>query len=237
MGTAAVWRKIEVPEAHPRRLREVGTVLLEPALEFISGRLASGGHVLGEELHFLGHPALDDLIVLVEAHRHRLPVEHLRLHLLLHHAAELLRCRVAPPLRLEQSGQLGEVIERQLNLLRRWRRAAGRLQVVIHGEERGSDEQEMNQGFTHQALHTFVTVAPTTGSSAPPCRQAGRPPGKSLVPWHWDSSEGRRASPAAPDTAAGLPSLTARGNPAPRPSTARPQGPARRIRRSLGAPS
>jgi len=104
MGTAVVWRKIEVPEAQPWRLREVGAVLLKPALEFIRGRLASGGHILGEEFHLLCHAALDDLIVLVEPHGQRLAVEHLGLHLLLHHAAELLRCRVTLPLRLEQRG-------------------------------------------------------------------------------------------------------------------------------------
>ncbi len=91
----------------------------------------------------------------------RLAVEHFGLHLLLHQAAELFRCRVAPPLRLEQHGQLGEFVDRQLNLLRRWRRAAGRLQVVVRGEQRGSDEQEMNQGFTQQALHEIsATVRP-----------------------------------------------------------------------------
>src|SRR5215472_2574933 len=43
-------------------------VLLVPGLEFGRRGLVSGGHVLGQELHLLCHAALDDGIVLVEAH-------------------------------------------------------------------------------------------------------------------------------------------------------------------------
>ena len=70
----------------PRRQCELGTVLLEPALEFIGGRLVGGGHVLGEELHFYAMRRLTISSFLSRLIAIGLTVEHLGLHLLLHHA-------------------------------------------------------------------------------------------------------------------------------------------------------
>ena len=91
-GAAPVGREVQVPEAQARRLRELGAVLLEPALELGRRRLARSGHVLGQELHFLRHAALDDLVVLVEAHCKRLAVKNFLLNLVLD---EALRAPVA----------------------------------------------------------------------------------------------------------------------------------------------
>jgi hypothetical protein len=101
-GAAPVGREVQMPEGEPGRLREFRAVLLEPCLELGRRRLARGGHVLGQELHLLRHAALDDLVVLVEAHRDRLAVEDLLLDLVLDQALELLRRRRAAPLRLVQ---------------------------------------------------------------------------------------------------------------------------------------
>ena len=57
---APVGREVQVPEAQPRRLRELGAVRLEPGLQLVGRRLARRGHVLGQELHLLRHAALDD---------------------------------------------------------------------------------------------------------------------------------------------------------------------------------
>ena len=99
-------------EADPARQRELVTVLLVPALELGSGRLARGGHVLGQELQLLRHAALDDGVVLVQSHRQRLAVEDLFLHFVFHQTVELVRCRLASPLRLEYEDELGEIVER-----------------------------------------------------------------------------------------------------------------------------
>ena len=119
-------------EAHATGLRELGTILLEPALELGRFRLARSGHVLGEELQLLRHAALHDGVVLVQSHRQRLTVKDFFLHPVFHQLVELFRPRLAPPLRLEYQGQLGKVVERQLDLLRRRRRPASRLHVVVH---------------------------------------------------------------------------------------------------------
>ena len=152
-GAAPVGREVQMPEAQPGRLREFGAVLLEPALELGGRRLARGGHVLGQELHLLRHAALDDLVVLVEAHRERLAVEDFLLHLVLDHALELLRRRRAAPLRLVQQGELGDLVERQPDLLRRRDRRASGLREAVEAEQNRADQQEVNERFTQQALH------------------------------------------------------------------------------------
>src|SRR5206468_7905307 len=54
---ASVGRKIELAEAHAARHGELIAVLLIPGLEFGCRGLVSGGHILGQELHFLRHTA------------------------------------------------------------------------------------------------------------------------------------------------------------------------------------
>ena len=137
-----------MPETDPFGHGKFVRVPRIPLLQFPGGRFLCGGDVLSKELHLLGHAAFDDLVVLVEAQRQCLAVKHLGLHLLFHHAAELLRGGVAPPLGLEQHGQLLEVAHRQLDLQRRGRCAAGRLQVLVSDEQHGAHEQKMQQRFT-----------------------------------------------------------------------------------------
>jgi hypothetical protein len=112
-----------------------------------------GGHVLGEELHLLRHAALDDLVVLVEAHRQRLAVEDILLHLVFDHAIEFLRRRLAVPLRLEHLNELSELVERHPDLLRRSDRRASGLHEAVEAKQHGADQQEMNEGLMQQAIH------------------------------------------------------------------------------------
>ena len=107
-----------------RRLRRGGCANLalfvsNQRLQLVGRRLARRGHVLGQELHLLRHAALDDLVVLVQAHRQRLAVEDLLLDLGLDQPLQFLRRRRSAPLRLEQLGQLVDLVERKPDLLRR----------------------------------------------------------------------------------------------------------------------
>ena len=133
-------------------------------LELGRRRLARGGNVLGQELHLLRHAALDDLVVLVEAHRERLAVEDLLLDLVLDHARELLRRRRAPPLRLVQQGELGDLVERQPDLLRRRGRRASGLRDGV--ERRTEPRRSAGSG---QAVHAAgVSYGRSTGRSGRP---------------------------------------------------------------------
>ena len=98
-------------KAQPAGLCEHSIVLFEPTPELRFFRLARSGHILREEPQLLRHSAFDDRIVLLQAHRQRLAVEDLFLHLIFHQPGELLRCGVAPPLRLEQHHHLAEIVE------------------------------------------------------------------------------------------------------------------------------
>ena len=126
-------------------------------------RLARGGHVLGQELHLLRHAALDDLVVLVEAHRERLAVEDLLLDLVLDHAREFLRRRRAAPLRLVQQGELGDLVDRQPDLLRRRGRRASGLRDAVEAEQNRADQQEVDERFTQQAFHTVGPLVVAEG--------------------------------------------------------------------------
>ena len=103
-------------ETDARRQRELVAVRLEPCPELLGRRLARGGDVLGEELHLLRHAALDDRVVLVESQRERFAIEDLFAHLVFDQLSQLLRRRVAPPLRPEHQNQLRKVVDRQPNL-------------------------------------------------------------------------------------------------------------------------
>src|SRR5262249_49194319 len=82
-STPPIRRKIKVAEAEARRLRERIAVLLIPALELVLRRLVRSSDVLGQELHLLRHPALDDGVPLVESQRQPLAIENFLLHLVL----------------------------------------------------------------------------------------------------------------------------------------------------------
>jgi hypothetical protein len=126
---APIGRKIEMAEADPRRLLELVSVLLVPGLEFFGRRLARRRDILGEELHLLRHAALHDRVLLVETHRESFAVQNLLLHLALDQPAQLLRRRLAAPLRLEHDCELRELVEGQLDLLRRFDTAAPAIDV------------------------------------------------------------------------------------------------------------
>ena len=162
--TAPVGREVQVPQAQSRWLGELGAVRLEPALQLVGRRLARRGHVLGQELHLLRHAALDDLVVLVEAHRQRLAVEDFLLDLGLDQPLQFLRRRRSAPLRLEQLGQLVDLVERKPDLLRRRhrRRLPGRRQAV-QAEQQRADQQEVQQRLTQQTCHG---ARPVIGASA-----------------------------------------------------------------------
>src|SRR5262249_55485783 len=137
-------REIQVAEAQARRLRERIAVLLIPALELILRRFVRGGDVLGEELHLLRHPALDDGVSLVESQRQPLAIENFLLYPVLDQTVQLFRSRVAPPLRLEQQHHLREVVVAQPDLFRRL--AAGAAPTPsVDGEQEGAQENELNE--------------------------------------------------------------------------------------------
>jgi hypothetical protein len=52
-------------------------ITLEPNPQLLSADFAQGGQILGEKLHFLGHPALHNSVPLVQTHRKRLAVKNL----------------------------------------------------------------------------------------------------------------------------------------------------------------
>ena len=79
-GSTTVRREVQVAEAHPIGLRERGAVLRVPGLELGPVGLARRADIFCQELHLLRHAALDDRVVLVEAHRQRFAVEDLFLH-------------------------------------------------------------------------------------------------------------------------------------------------------------
>ena len=152
-GPAAVGRKVQVTEADPRRLLELVPVLLVPARKLGGRRFVRRSDVLGDELHLLRHPALDDGVVLVEAHRQPFAIEDLLLDPVLDQPAELLGRRLAPPLRLERERQLREFIDRQLDLLRRLDAAAPSLRVRIDDEQNGPEQQEVNERLAQPSFH------------------------------------------------------------------------------------
>ena len=67
----------------------------------------------------------------------------------LHHGDELVRSRLPAPLRLEQNFQLRELVERQGNLVRRFDLDLG-FQIRVPDEQRGPDQQEVQQGLAQQ---------------------------------------------------------------------------------------
>ena len=107
--------------------------------------------VLGQELHLLRHAALDDRVVLVEAHRQRLAVEDFLLHAILDQSPELFGSRLAPPLRLEHERELAELLDRQPNLLRRHGRVASTLRELPGAEQHGAQQQEVDQRLAQQS--------------------------------------------------------------------------------------
>src|SRR5262249_49769111 len=92
-------------------------------------------------------------VVLVEAHRERLAVEHLLLDLALDESLELVGVRRTAPLRLEGDRELGEIVERELDLPRRLGADRAAVQGVVRGEERGAEQQEVEQRLAQQASH------------------------------------------------------------------------------------
>ena len=151
-------------------------------------RLARCRHVLGQELHLLRHAALDDLVVLVQAHRQRLAVQDFLLDLVLDQTLQLLRRRRATPLRLVQQGQLRDFVERQTDLLRRRGRGPPRRHEAVETEHKRADQQEVNQRFTQQAFHGIgkrhsMRPEPRPDSASVGGRHAdyGRAPGDALA--------------------------------------------------------
>ena len=113
--------------------------------------LVRSADILRQELHLLRHTALDDRVVLVEAHRQRFAIEDLFLHPILDQSAELLRRRLAAPLRPEDESELRQLIDREPDLLRRRERACPALGKLPGAEQHGAQQQEVNQRLAQQA--------------------------------------------------------------------------------------
>ena len=131
-----------------------------------------GGDVLSEELHLLRHAAPDDLVVLVEPHRDRFAIEDFLLDVVLDLPVELLRRRLAAPLRLEHSREPRQLIEGQNDLSRRrrarggrlsrrldWLRCRARRNEMIRPEQDGADRQKLNQRLTQHSRQHYLHFA------------------------------------------------------------------------------
>src|SRR5262249_43926370 len=66
---------------------------------------------------------------------------------------ELLRGRLAPPLRLEQQRELGELVESQSDLFRRSQGGPTGGREAVDAEQHGTDQQEMHQRLAEETLH------------------------------------------------------------------------------------
>ena len=84
----------------------------EPRFEFRSRGLVSVGYVLSKELHLLRHAALDDVVILIEAHGQRLAIEYFFAHAILDEARQFLGRGLALPLRGETHLELTKIIQR-----------------------------------------------------------------------------------------------------------------------------
>ncbi|EXI78895.1 MAG: hypothetical protein AW10_02722 [Candidatus Accumulibacter appositus] len=138
-------------EAQPFRHRELVAVLCIPGPQLLGARLLGRRQVLGDELHLLRHAAFHDLVVLVEAHGQRFPIEDLLANPVFDHGGEFCWRWRTTPLRLVDRVQLGELFERQRNLVGRPSLDVGFKIRVTHKQNR-TERHEMQQGFAQQAL-------------------------------------------------------------------------------------
>ncbi len=99
-----------------------------------------GGHVFGEELHFLRHAALYDLIVFVQPHCQAFAIKHFFANLVFHHGLKLGGSRLAMPLRLEVHVHGAQVVEAERNLLGRLDPAAATLCVGVRAEQHNTEQ-------------------------------------------------------------------------------------------------
>ena len=128
------------------RERKFLRILRVPIFEFLSAGLVCGRYVLGEELHLLRHAALDDGVVLIEAHRQSLAVENFLANESFNQPSEFLLRRLAMPLRNEGDVQLPHVIQADHNLMIDIS-ALTAIHEGVHHKQHQADQKEMHQRF------------------------------------------------------------------------------------------
>ena len=141
-----------MPEAVAAGQRELLGVLVEPGFELRCRWLVRSSDVFGEELHLLRHAALHDGVVFVESHRQSFAIQDFFVHLIFDHCLEFLRRRLAVPLRLEVEVHLAKVVEGDKNLAGGLDAHAATMHVGVDGEERETDQEEMQKGLAQQAF-------------------------------------------------------------------------------------
>ena len=147
---ALVGREIEVPEIHVRGQREAVGISEEPLLEFGIARLVHCRQVRGKEIHLLGEPPLDDLVVAIKTEGDRLTEQNLLGDLLIHEAAQLVRRRLRPALREPGHCKLADVVLGQFDFLRVdccLRIVVGN---VVDAEKNRADDEEVEEWLAQQ---------------------------------------------------------------------------------------
>ena len=137
-----------------------------PGLEFGRRRLVSRGDILGEKPHLLRHPAPDDGVVLVEAHRQPFAIEDLLLDLVFNHAVEFVGGRRTLPLGFEVHVHLAQVVQRQRDLPGRLHAAAPAVHVAVHREQRQSRAAESAASGSREIAEVAHFFARESGSIA-----------------------------------------------------------------------
>src|SRR5215831_5739756 len=103
------------------------------------------GHILGEELHFLRHAALDDGVVFVESYGKRLAIQDLLADLVFYHGVELFDGWLAVPLRDEVQIHLPQFVKAHNDLLWGLDAHASPMQISIDGKEGSANDQRLAQ--------------------------------------------------------------------------------------------
>jgi hypothetical protein len=140
-----------VPERSARRKREARLVALVPGAQLLGLRLLELRQVLGDEFHLARELALDDRVVLVEAERERLAVEDLLAHLGVDEPPHLLRARRRPALSDPRERDLLEIVLGDHDAVGRAEACIGGAHQVPRDEQRGADQQELDEGLAKDA--------------------------------------------------------------------------------------
>src|SRR5688572_2085980 len=150
-------------EGNARRRREPRGPRLEPATKFARSGIAHRGDVLGQEIHLLREPALDDRVVLVEPERQRLAIKDLLADLRVDEILQLLDVRRGTPLGPPRYGHLVQVVVGQRDACRRVTYVLDRYQHPVSDEQEKRRTEKVQQGLAKPAVETRVRRVPDHG--------------------------------------------------------------------------
>jgi hypothetical protein len=140
-----VQREVEVTERAAAGQGEALAVLRVPAPELLGRGLAQSRDVLGDELHLLREPPLDDGVVLVQAEGQGFAVEDLLADACGDEIVHLFGRRGAAPLRGPRHLELPEVAFRHLDPAGIARSLRPRIEHAVAHEEQEPDRQEVQK--------------------------------------------------------------------------------------------